>query len=498
MNRRFALVTIVLTGTIAFLTGLNVSGSLQPPSSVVAAPAASDGSTTTRRPPERVPAGAISFADIAARINPAVVNIDATSRGRMGPPDGPPEADPFKDGPEDPSPGRRAPRRGAGSGFIIDPTGYILTNYHVVEQADRLTVRLADGRSLRARVVGSDPDTDVALVKVQSDGPLPVAPLGDSSQLRVGDWVCAIGNPLGYEHTLTVGVVSFLGRKLFDRSLDNYIQTDAAINFGNSGGPLLNARGEVVGINAAISSRASNIGFAVPITAATVNIAQMKTNGRVVRGYMGVTLRTVDRDLEDSLGLPSLQGALVEDVFDRSPAERAGIRPYDLVVSADGEPVLTTDALISKVAVLQPGVALRLGVWREGHQRDFELTLAERPAQGSQAAKPAGQVLPPSRDRAAAIGVTVVPLTADAARRLRVPKGASGVLVSDVEPLSPAYDAEIERGFVILEINRRPVTSVADYRRLTEAAKPGQALAFFVLVPGGQHALRTVRVEGTP
>src|SRR5439155_3101601 len=199
-------------------------------------------------------------------------------RSRLGAPD-PPD---LFDGPFDfgtPRPDREAPHRGAGSGFIIDPDGSILTNNHVIERAERITVKLADGRTLRARVVGADPDTDVALIKVDGQTALPVARLGDSATLRMGEWVCAIGNPLGYEHSVTVGVVSSLGRKLFDRSLDNYIQTDAAINFGNSGGPLINARGEVIGINAAISSRASSIGFAVPINGARSILAQLRSTG---------------------------------------------------------------------------------------------------------------------------------------------------------------------------------------------------------------------------
>src|SRR6185295_18764752 len=206
---------------------------------------------------------------------------------------------------------------------------------HVIERAERIVVTLSDGRSLRAKVIGADPDTDIALLKVDSPKALPVAPIGDSSSLRMGEWVCAIGNPLGYEHSVTVGVVSFLGRKLFNESLDNYIQTDAAINFGNSGGPLINAQGQVVGINAAISSRASGIGFAVPIDGTRAILPQLKAKGRVARGYIGVGLRDVDPDLERSLKLSVSHGALVQDVTEGSPADRAGLRPYDIVVSLD-------------------------------------------------------------------------------------------------------------------------------------------------------------------
>ncbi len=260
------------------------------------------------------------------------------------------------------------PRRGAGSGFIIDADGSILTNHHVIDRAERIIVKLSDGRTLRARVLGADPDTDVALIKVDGQSGLPVAPLGDSSRLRMGEWVCAIGNPLGYEHSVTVGVVSFLGRKLFDKSLDNYIQTDAAINFGNSGGPLINARGEVVGINAAVSSRASNIGFAVPIDGARAILPQLRAKGRVARGYIGVGLRDVDPDLERSLKLPVSQGALIQDVTSGSPAERAGLRPYDIIVSLDDAEIESDDDLIREISARAPGSPARLKIVRDGQQ----------------------------------------------------------------------------------------------------------------------------------
>src|SRR5216117_430116 len=362
MSKRFTIVTLALTAIVSFLVGAIVAGGTNK-SSVTAG-------TSPRTPsmPPVVHTGAasptsalVNFADVVERINPAVVNIDATARGRETRRRGRIRIDPSDpfDGPDGGGRGD-TPRRGAGSGFIIDTDGSILTNNHVIDRAERIIVKLSDGRSLRARVIGADPDTDIALIKVDSQTGLPVAPLGDSSSLRMGEWVCAIGNPLGYEHTVTVGVVSFLGRKLFDASLDNYIQTDAAINFGNSGGPLINAVGEVVGINAAISQRASNIGFAVPINEASAILPQLKASGHVSRGFMGVTLTDVDPDLQASLKLGSQRGALVQDVAAGSPGERAGLRVYDLITAIDGKRVATNDEMIREVARRGPGTVARL------------------------------------------------------------------------------------------------------------------------------------------
>ncbi|MEO6235729.1 MAG: trypsin-like peptidase domain-containing protein, partial [Vicinamibacterales bacterium] len=261
---RFTVLTIALCSAVSFLLGTGLSGRT-PNAPVAGASAAGQRAAAARvvtAGGAAVVPAAVNFADVAERINAAVVNIDAASRaGHDGRRRG---GDDLSDGPRD----LELPHQGSGSGFVIDAQGFILTNFHVIENADRITVTLADGRALKAAVVGTDPAIDVALLRVSGGGPLPEAPLGDSDELRVGEWVCAIGNPLGYVHSVTVGVVSFIGRKLFDASLDDYIQTDAAINFGNSGGPLINARGQVIGINSAISSRATNIGFAVPINQA--------------------------------------------------------------------------------------------------------------------------------------------------------------------------------------------------------------------------------------
>src|SRR4051794_28725414 len=370
--RQFTVVTVALSCAVSFLVGVILAGGLTPAPTLSSAPrtAASRGGS----PAVAAGAGAVNFADVAERINPAVVNIDAASRG------GHPNPRRRTDETADPQRDFEVPRQGSGSGFIIDRQGYILTNYHVIEEADRITVTLADGRALRAELVGSDPAIDVALIRVAGVAELPEAPLGNSDDLRVGEWVCAIGNPLGYVHSVTVGVVSFIGRKLFDASLDDYIQTDAAINFGNSGGPLINARGEVIGINAAISSRASSIGFAVPINGASAVLPQLRARGRVSRGYMGVGLRDVDTDLERSLKLTVDHGALVQDITNGSPADRAGLRPYDVITSLDDRPIANDDQLIREIAARAPGSAARLRLLRDGRDQTLVVKLSERPA----------------------------------------------------------------------------------------------------------------------
>jgi serine protease Do len=495
---------VTLTAMAAFLIGLIVAGSLTPTRAV------SDSrvlptSSRSASPPVAAPSGVINFAEIAARINPAVVNIDATSRGRSRLPDGHPPVPVPGDGIEGPELAphrgdRDVPRKGTGSGFIIDDHGYILTNHHVIDRAERITVKLSDGRNLRARLVGTDPDTDIALIKVDGQQGLPVAPLGDSDALRVGEWVCAIGNPLAYDHTVTVGVVSFIGRKLFDTSLDDYIQTDAAINFGNSGGPLINGRGEVIGINAAISSRASNIGFAVPVNQATAILQQLKQHGRVSRGFIGVVLKDVDPDLQRSLRLSNARGALVQDIAPGSPGDRAGLRTYDLVVAVDGLAIASTDELIRHVSAREPGTITRLDVVRDGRALLVQVKLAARRPRNdpTDATTPAERPTPSSSslDSANAIGLTVRELDTETRQRYQVPAGVHGLVVTKVEPMSPAFDAEIERGFVLLEVNRRPVLTVADYRHLTGSLHLGDVLAFYLYVPSDeQRTLRTVRID---
>src|SRR5688500_3501434 len=473
--RRYIGLLVVLSCAASFLAGVALttgSGAAAPVSAVavplrhaaVEAPATPSGAAA--------PAGAVNFADVAERINAAVVNIDAASRTgherrrrEHGPGESPRDFD--------------LPYQGSGSGFIIDRDGYILTNFHVIELADRITVTLADGRALKADVVGTDPAIDVALLRVVTGGPLVPATLGNSDELRVGGWVCAIGNPLGYVHSVTVGVVSFIGRKLFDASLDDYIQTDAAINYGNSGGPLINARGEVIGINSAVSSRTTSIGFAVPINQAIAILPQLKTAGRVSRGFIGVVLTDVTADLQQALGLSVSRGALVPDFAPESSAERAGVRLYDVVVEADGQDIGSNDELIRNISARQPGSIVRLEVSRDGKRLTVPVRLTERPqaARDEQDALPGSTSERPRTTPEVPLGLSVRDMDASYAARLDSPPSVQGVIINRVDPTGAVFSAAMRRGLVVTEVNRRPVRNVADFQKMIASARPGDVLA---------------------
>jgi len=482
-RQTFALVA--LTGVVSFLLGLVAAGTRPAGMSVnaLARPVQRDPTPlSVSVAPSVVPAASgagvgVDFSVVAARLNAAVVNIDAATRGAERPA-GTPARRFRSDLPDDES----APREGSGSGFIIDRAGFILTNHHVVEGADRVTVTLGDGRVFRANIVGVDPAIDVALLQIPTTEPLPVAPLGNSDGLRAGEWVCAIGNPLGYVHSVTVGVVSFLGRKLFDPSLDSFIQTDAAISFGNSGGPLINAQGQVVGITTAISSQSSNIGFAIPISQVLGILPQLKERGRVSRGYIGVTLTDATPQLQRALHLGASHGALVQDVTAETPADRAGLRSYDVISSIDGHTIQSDEELIRYIAGREPGSISRLDVWRDGTLRGLSVRLTERPLATRTHTQPAGSktVRPAVGADDGPLGLTVRDLDTPGIRRLSLPESIVGVVIMDVDPAGPARLARIRPGQVLLEINRHRITSAAEYRAMVATLRPGETVALFV------------------
>jgi len=403
-----------------------------------------------------------SFADVIDHVNPAVVHVTVveSTNGR------------------DPS-DRDAPRRGEGSGFIVDPEGYILTNHHVVATPARIRVRLADKTELPAVLVGSDSNTDLALLKVSYSKPLPVVPLGDSDKLRVGDWVFAIGNPYRLEHSVTAGVVSSKGRKIYDASFDAYIQTDAAINPGNSGGPLVNTSGEAVGINSAVSTQGQGIGFAVPINVAREILDQLRFHGRVTRGYLGIQLQELDPDLQKLLGIRDSKGAVVIDVVDGEPGQEAGLKRYDVITAIGTQPIDDGDHLVRAIAAKAPGSAVTLKVFREGKYVNLRARLTEREAQetvGEVTVEPADNTPPPEGDE---LGLVVGELNRKMKATLGVPLSRSGVLVDDIVSLSPDADA-LTHGDVIMEINRKPVPDVASYREVVSGLRPG-ALALLIV-----------------
>lgn len=505
MPRGFVIALVSLTAAVAFIVGLTVARSAAPVPVEASVPPVFEPFKTEHLLPAAAPVtiepvgpGLASFADVADRLNPAVVNIKATSRGgdrslRRSVLPSPEGRDLFERSFERE---RNEPRRGTGTGFVIDAAGFILTNHHVIDGADRITVRLVDGRSLAARIVGSDPDTDVALIKVDPPPGLVAAPLGDSDSLRVGEWVCAIGNPLAYEHTVTVGVVSFVGRKLYESSLDRYIQTDAAINLGNSGGPLINTRGEVIGINAAISSRANDIGFAVPINQARDILPQLKASGRVARGYIGVALRDIDPDIQVSLRLGTGRGVLVEDVTAGSPAWRSGIRAYDVIVGLDRRAVTGSDEILHDIASRLPGSVATFDVDRDGRSLSLALKLAERPARGRRRFGVRDEQGDGSRRVSPGVGMVVREMDQAFSLQYRLADHVRGVVVAGVDPVSPAFEADIERDQVVLEVNRQSTHTLEDYLRLTDGVRPGDVLAIYLYDPQRrQHQLRTVRIE---
>jgi serine protease Do len=440
------------------------------------------------------------FASVAKAVTPAVVTVQTSSRARpqqspfFSDPFGPFGMNPFRDFffrrglPDDDdqeSPRRQTPRQrqspdnrgrlqpsGLGSGVIVSPDGYILTNNHVVDGAEKVEVTLNDRRSFTARVVGADPPSDVAVLKIDGGG-FSTIPFGDSNKVEVGDVVLAVGDPLGVGQTVTMGIISAKGRSTSGSfgsgSYEDFLQTDAAINRGNSGGALVNLRGELIGIPSQILSQTGGnigIGFAIPTAMARTVMDQLLKGGKVRRGKLGVTIGDLTQDLAAQFNFKGTQGALVQDVEAGQPADRGGVKPGDIITEFQGQRVEDSTRLRNLVAQAAPGSTVKLKVWRDGAERELTATLAEidstaLAARATGGASPAGSALS---------GVRVENLTPEMARRLNLPPGARGVVVTDVDPDSGAADAGLQRGDVIEEVNRQSVASSGEFEAALQKA----------------------------
>jgi serine protease Do len=428
---------------------------------------------------EPVPAGSIDFVELAKQLKPAVVNISTTKtvrpRGPMPPGPRSPQHDFFEEFFERFFQGEpRVPRkeRSLGSGFFITEDGFILTNDHVVRDADEVMIRLVDGRRFVATVRGLDPKLDLALLKIDVDEELPVARLGNSDGLQVGEWVMAIGNPFGLEQTVTVGIVSATGRVIGAGPYDDFIQTDASINPGNSGGPLFNMRGEVVGINTAIIAGGQGIGFATPINAAKAILTQLKEEGRVTRGWLGVAVQQMTEDLAASFGLEEARGALVSEVIKGSPAETAGFRRGDVILTFDGAEVTAVNDLPRIVAGTPVGKTVPVTVFRGGKILELTVTVSRLEEPDELGPRMPGEEPSP-------LGLTVSDITAEAMRYYNLERG-QGALVTRVDPVGPAADAELRPGDIIIEVNGREIADAAGFRNVVGQAKKGQTLRLLV------------------
>jgi serine protease Do len=431
------------------------------------------------------PLPGFNFAKIAEEEKKFVVNINTTKTFRHQGRQLPHGQMPFG-GEEDffnrffgQMPDRDLKQQSLGSGFIVDKEGYILTNNHVVEGADGIRVTLLDGRSYDAEVKGRDPKTDIALIKIKPENGLPVASLGDSDALLVGEWVIAIGNPFGFGHTVTAGVVSAKDRTIGAGPYDAFIQTDASINPGNSGGPLFNARGEVVGINSAIISSGQGIGFAIPINMARNVMEQLREKGTVTRGWLGVQIQPLTPELRESLNLTAEGGALVAGVIKGDPAEKAGLKAGDVIVEFDGRPVRSDRELVAVVGNAQVGRKIALKVVRDGKSLPIEVKVAKRSDEKDEAAAEDEEQPAVKETGKARIGVQVQDITRELAEQLGL-ENTAGALVTEVAEDSPAERAGIERGAVILEVNRQPVENAAAFARIVRASEPGKNLLLLV------------------
>jgi serine protease Do len=457
------------------------------------APAAQAPASGTLQPVTREAQALPSLAPLVESVKSAVVNVDVTARVGAGMRGGQGQnpLDRFFGGPGGPG-GREQMRQGAGSGFIVDPKGLVLTNNHVIEGATSILVKLDDGRSFSADVVGRDPLTDVALLKLKGKVEnLPSVGLGDSDATRVGDWLVAIGNPFGLASSVSLGILSAKARDIQAGPYDDFLQTDAAINPGNSGGPLFNMKGEVVGINTAIVGGGSGIGFAVPSNMVKALLPQLEKEGAVTRGYLGIGIQDLTADIASALKLSITEGAIVTEVRAGDPGAKAGLKVDDIIVAIDGQKIGSGSALTRTVALKRPGSTSTLTVYRGGNKQDVKVVLGTRPD-----LEGVGRNTPQEEEESskARVGVSLSDLDNRTARQAGFSQD-KGALITDVVPGSPADRAQLIPGMLVVEANRKPVRTAQELAALIRSTPSGGTLLLRVMAPGGTtRQLRALRV----
>ena len=379
-------------------------------------------------------------------------------------------------------------QRSLGTGFLISADGYIVTNNHVVAGADTVLVNLQGStgkdHSLKAQVIGTDEETDIALLKVKADTPLPLLNFGDSDKMEVGEWVLAIGNPFGLGHTVTAGILSAKGRNIQSGPFDNFLQTDASINPGNSGGPLINMEGKVIGINTAIIASGQGIGFAIPSSMAERIVNQLKQDKKVSRGWIGVTIQDVDENTAKALGLPKATGALIGSVMPDEPAAKGGMKDGDVVLEVNGKAIDDSSALLRAIATEAPGSKVNMVVWRDGERKDVTVQLGERNLKGGKAGNTMDQSAP-------SLGLSVRPLTKEESRAANLKPG-TGLLVVGVEPGKLAAEAELREGDIILSANLKPIKSTEDFAKIIREDAKKRGVVMLQLQRQGQTFFRSV------
>jgi serine protease Do len=451
------------------------------------------------------------YADVIDRVAPAVVTINAAKRSRAA------QQFPFMDDPmlrqffgerggvaprgnrRGNGNGERPMERALGSGVIVSADGYIVTNHHVVDGAEQIKVDLHDGRTLEAKLIGSDAPSDLAVLKINASN-LPVLPLGDSDKVRVGDIALAVGNPLGIGETVTMGIISAKGRStgLSDGTFEDFLQTDASINQGNSGGALINTHGELIGINSQILSPSGGnigIGFAIPSNMTKNVMDQLRGGGKVHRGKLGVTIQGITPDLAASMNLPSTKGVLVNSVEPGSPAEKAGVKSGDVIVAVNGQRVDDSNTLRNRVAQAGPNSDVALRVYRDGKEQDFRARTTELTAEANAKDEDGNNRQPgASGTRGGQLGLSVEPLRPEVAAELGLNRNAKGVVVTEVDPAGPAAEVGLQREDVILEVNHTPVTSGAEIR--TAIQKNPNRPALLLVSRGGRNLFVAVKPMG--